>query len=124
MVTNRNIDDVIRTLKRLVRRWQEPVVGHYRYDPFTTLISCLLSLRTKDETTRCASERLFRLARTPRALLALPVRTIERAIYPVGFYRTKARTVRSVCRTLLERYQGRVPDTLEELLTKIGRAHV
>ena len=79
MVTNRNIDDVIRTLKRLVRRWQEPVVGHYRYDPFTTLISCLLSLRTKDETTRGASERLFRLARTPRALLALPVRTIEEA---------------------------------------------
>ena len=120
MVTNRNIDDVVRILKRLVRRWREPVVGHYRHDPFTTLISCLLSLRTKDETTRGASERLFRLARAPRALLALSVRTIERAIYPVGFYRTKARTLRMVCRTLLERYGGLVPADLDELLTIKG----
>ena len=120
MVTNRNIDDVIRTLKRLVRRWREPIVGRYRHDPFTTLISCLLSLRTKDETTRGASQRLFRLARTPRALAALPTRTIERAIYPVGFYHTKARTVRAVSRTLLEDYGGRVPDDLDELLKLNG----
>jgi endonuclease-3 len=120
MVTNHNIDSVIRTLKRLVRRWREPVVGRYRHDPFTTLISCLLSLRTKDETTRVASERLFALARTPRTLLALPVRTIERAIYPVGFYHTKARTLHAVCRALLDRYGGRVPADLEELLTITG----
>ena len=120
MVTNRNIDRVIRTLKRLVRRWREPIVGHYRHDPFTTLISCLLSLRTKDETTRGASARLFRLARTPRTLLALPVRRIERAIYPVGFYHTKARTLHTVCRTLLERYGGQVPGDLDELLTIKG----
>ena len=120
MVTNRNIDSVIRTLKRLVRRWREPIVGHYRHDPFATLISCLLSLRTKDETTQGASERLFKLARTPRALAALPTRTIERAIYPVGFYHTKARTVRAVSRTLLEQYGGRVPDHLDELLKLKG----
>src|SRR3990167_2885361 len=117
MVSHRNIDQVITILKRLIRQWEEPIVGHYRADPFSTLISCLLSLRTKDETTRGASERLFRLARTPRALLALPVRTIERAIYPVGFYRTKARTLRTVCSTLLERYGGRVPADLDELMT-------
>ncbi len=120
MVTNRNIAQVIRTLRRLVRRWEEPVVGRYRYNPFTTLISCLLSLRTKDETTRGASERLFRLARNPQAMRALPVRTIERAIYPVGFYRTKARTIKAVCATLLARYGGQVPDELEELLTIKG----
>ena len=120
MVTTRNIHHVIRALEREVRKWQEPVVGHYRDDPFTTLISCLLSLRTKDETTRAASGRLFRLARTPRRMLRLPVRTIERAIYPVGFYRTKARTVRRVCQTLLTRYGGRVPDDLDELLTIKG----
>ena len=120
MVTNLNIDAVVRTLKRLVRRWKEPVVGHYKRDPFATLISCLLSLRTKDETTRGASARLFRLARTPRTLLALPVRTIERAIYPVGFYRTKSRTLHAVCRALLERYGGRVPGDLDELLTIKG----
>jgi len=120
MVTNRNIAQVIRTLRRLVRRWEEPVVGRYRYNPFPTLISCLLSLRTKDETTRGASERLFRLARNPQAMRALPVRTIERAIYPVGFYRTKARTIKAVCATLLARYGGQVPDELEELLTIKG----
>lgn len=120
MIDNRTIHRVIRRLRRVVRQWEVPVVGHYREDPFTTLISCLLSLRTKDETTRAASQRLFRLARTPAAMQQLSTRTIERAIYPVGFYRTKARTLRAVCRTLLERYQGRVPDDLEELLTING----
>ena len=120
MVSNRNIDHAIRTVKQLIKQWDEPIVGHYRADSFRTLISCLLSLRTKDAVTRPASERLFRLARTPQQLLKLPVRTIERAIYPVGFYRTKARTLRSVCRTLLERYGGCVPDDLEELLTIKG----
>ena len=120
MVSNRNIDHVIRTVKQLIKQWDEPIVGHYRADSFRTLISCLLSLRTKDAVTRPASERLFRLARTPQHILKLPVRTIERAIYPVGFYRTKARTLRSVCRTLLERYGGCVPDDLDELLTIKG----
>jgi len=120
MVTNRNIDEVIRRLTRLVRQWEEPVVGRYRDDPFTTLISCLLSLRTKDETTRGASQRLFRLARTPARMLALPRATIERAIYPVGFYRTKTKTLHAVCRTLLERYGGQVPSGLDELLTIKG----
>ena len=120
MVTNRNIDEVIRTLKHLVRQWQEPIVGHYRDDPFTTLISCLLSLRTKDATTRGASQRLFRLARTPTRMVHLSPSTIERAIYPVGFYHTKAKTIRSVCRTLLNRYGGKVPDDLDELLTING----
>ena len=120
MVTNRTIDAVIGTLKPFVRQWEEPIVGRYKADPFMTLISCLLSLRTKDETTRGASERLFHLARTPQRMVRLPLETIERAIYPVGFYRTKARTIRSVCNTLLERYGGRVPDDLEELLTING----
>ena len=120
MVTTRTIDQVIRILKRTVRQWEEPVVGQYRDDPFTTLISCLLSLRTKDETTRGASARLFRLGRTPQQLLRLSTRTIERAIFPVGFYRTKARTLCAVCQSLLDRYEGRVPDELDELLTIKG----
>ena len=120
MVTNHHIDRVIGILKRLVRQWQEPVVGHYKDDPFTTLIGCLLSLRTQDATTHGACQRLFRLARTPQAMLALPTRTIERAIYPVGFYRTKARRIKEVCQTLLARYDGKVPDELEELLTIKG----
>ncbi len=120
MVTNRNIDEVIRKLKRAVRQWQEPVVGHYKEDPFTTLIGCLLSLRTQDATTQGACQRLFRLARTPQAMVQLPIRVIERAIYPVGFYRTKARRIKTICHHLLTRYGGRVPDDLEELLTLKG----
>ena len=120
MVTNQHIDAIIRTLKRTVRQWREPVVGTYKHDPFTTLISCLLSLRTKDATTRAASERLFRLAKTPAQMLTLSPAKIERAIYPVGFYRTKARTILSMCRTLQERYHGQVPGDLDELLTLKG----
>jgi endonuclease-3 len=115
-----NIDEAIRLLKRAVRRWREPIVGRYRHDPFETLISCLLSLRTKDAATDRASARLFRLARTPQAVLRLSPRRIERAIYPVGFYRTKALTILSVSRALVERHGGRVPDNIEDLLALKG----
>ncbi len=120
MVDDRTIDRAVATLKRVVRRWQVPVVGHYAASPFQTLVSCLLSLRTKDETTREASRRLFRLARTPRGLLRVSAREIERAIYPAGFYRTKARTLRALARTLVEEHGGRVPDDLDELLKLRG----
>lgn len=120
MVTSRTIAQVLRRVQRLIRQWEEPVVGRYKQDPFTTLISCLLSLRTKDATTRGAAERLFRLARTPQRMVRLPRATIERAIFPVGFYRTKAATMHAVCRTLLDRYEGRVPDELDALLTIKG----
>ena len=89
-------------------------------DPFRVLIACLLSLRTKDETTGPASERLFALADTPEAMRRLRPRQIERAIFPVGFYRTKARVVLGVCRDLIERFGGAVPDSLDELLTLNG----
>ncbi|HET6347807.1 MAG TPA: endonuclease III [Candidatus Krumholzibacteria bacterium] len=95
-------------------------IAHRDRDPFRILISTILSLRTKDEVTSAASERLFRLAQTPGALAVLTPRTIERAIYPVGFYRTKARTVRETARRLEKEFGGRVPDTIEELLTFKG----
>jgi len=96
------------------------VVAKASRDPFQILMSTVLSLRTKDRTTAEASARLFRLATTPRAMLAIPGRAIERAIYPVGFYRTKARHIREICRDLLARYEGRVPDEIDELLTLKG----
>ncbi|HEX9284743.1 MAG TPA: endonuclease III [Nitrospirales bacterium] len=120
---DQSIDACIRILKREIRRWKEPVVGvvaKASCDPFQVLISTVLSLRTKDQTTAEASTRLFRLATTPRAMLAVPRRTIERAIYPVGFYRTKARHIHGICRDLLARYGGRVPDEIDELLTLKG----
>jgi endonuclease-3 len=120
VVDGSNIDRVLATLKRAVAEWREPIVGHYRHDAYETLISCLLSLRTKDETTAAASARLFRLARTPRAMLRVPRRTIERAIYPAGFYRTKARTILDVSRVIVERHGGKVPGTIDELLELKG----
>ncbi len=116
------IHGVIRTLKREVKRFKVPVVGVYAEsrDPFIVLISTILSLRTKDKTTYEASERLFALADTPKTLLALPLKTVEKAIYPVSFFRVKARTLQRVCADLLERFGGRVPDTLEELLSLHG----
>ncbi len=118
------IHAAIRIVRREVRRWQEPVVGvvarESGRDPFRILISCLLSLRTKDKTTSEAGARLFALAHTPAALLNLPLKTIERAIYPVGFYRTKARSIHAICRRLLDVYGGTVPDSIEELVTLSG----
>ena len=91
-----------------------------RRDPFRVLIACLLSLRTKDETTGPAAARLFALADTPEAMLRLAPKQIERAIFPVGFYRTKARVILGVCRDLLSRFEGRVPDEIDALLTLKG----
>lgn len=89
-------------------------------DPFRILVSTVISLRTKDEVTDEASRRLFELADTPAALKKLDVRTIRKAIYPAGFYKTKARTLKDIARRLDDRYGGRVPDTVEELLTFKG----
>src|SRR5262249_38268344 len=85
-------------------------------DPFRILIGCLLSLRTRDETTGPAAARLFALADTPAAMLRVPRRNIERAIFPVGFYRTKARVIHRVCRQLVGLFEGRVPADLDALL--------
>jgi len=89
-------------------------------DPFQILIATLLSARTQDATTLAASTRLFARARTPAAVAALPVRTIERLIYPVSFYRHKARHVKSASRRLVDAYGGRVPSSLDDLVTLPG----
>ncbi|MGH7254306.1 MAG: endonuclease III domain-containing protein [bacterium] len=121
-----DIHPVIRILRREVRQWREPVVGvvakegRDAFRPFRILIACLLSLRTKDQTTALASARLFALASTPASMLRLPPRRLERAIYPVGFYRTKARQIREICRRLLRDFGGQVPDSIEALLTLPG----
>jgi endonuclease-3 len=121
-----NQQDIHRTifiLKREVKRWQIPVVGvvaHDSRDPFRILIACLLSLRTQDKTTAQASQRLFSLAVRPEQMSRLPVRVIERAIYPVGFYRTKARTIKTLCCDLINRFKSRVPARLDQLLSIKG----
>ena len=110
-------------LKRQVRSLQLPWVDQMtsrERDPFRVLISCILSLRTKDKVTGEASQRLFELAKTPEALARLSVGKIEKAIYPVGFYRVKARTIRDLSEQVLRKFNGRVPDTIEELLLLKG----
>ena len=115
-----DIHQIVRILKREVRQWPLPAIGHYVETPFTTLVSCILSLRTQDKTTGAASERLFAIADTPPAMLAAPVSVIQKAIYPVSFYRVKSRTIHAICEQLLSRFGGEVPSTLNELLELPG----
>lgn len=90
------------------------------HDPFHVLVSTVLSLRTKDEVTMDASRRLFALAPDTSTLRELPLRQLERAIYPVGFYKTKARTLRTIAERIEREFDGKVPATVDELLTFKG----
>ncbi len=109
----------MRILRREAPKWQTPVVtliAEASDNPFKVLISCILSLRTQDSTTAQASRRLFALADSPETMVQLSAKKIEQAIFPVGFYRTKAKTILEICRNLNEKYRGRVPDEIEELI--------
>ena len=122
-ITNKVIHRVIGLLKKQVKTLHVPYVDYVaslRKDPFHVLISCILSLRTQDNTTRKASERLFELADTAKKICALSTKEIERAIYPVGFYRIKAERIKEIACTIADKYGGRVPDTIEELLKLRG----
>ena len=114
----------MRRLARAIDGLEEPAVEKIaedqKEDPFQVLIATMLSAQTKDAVTHAAATRLFRIARTPRTMAKLRAREIERLIYPVSFYRHKAVHVRQTCRQILERFGGRVPDTMEELLTLPG----
>ena len=122
----KNIDKIIKLLKKEIKRFKNPIateIGEKTKDPFLVLISCILSLRTKDTTTGPASKRLFDLADNPKDMLKLSKKQIEKAIFPVGFYPTKAKWIKEVCKILIEEYHGNVPDTMEKLmeLPGIGR---
>ena len=112
----RDIHTAIRILKKDVEQWRIPAVGRYTRTPFTVLISCILSLRTQDKTTDEASRRLFKLARTPKTMVKLEAATIAKTIYPVGFYKNKAKNIIKICELLLSQHKGRVPDEIDELL--------
>src|ERR1051326_8323649 len=115
-----DIHDVVRILRKEIRQWPVPAIGHYIETPFTVLISCILSLRTQDKTTNAASDRLFAIASTPEAMLATPAKVIEKAIYPVSFYRVKTKSIHAISEQLLTRVRGEVPSKLEELLELPG----
>lgn len=114
---------VVSILREEARALSVPIVteiSRRRRDPFEVLISTVLSLRTKDDVTREASLRLFGKARSPEEILALSESEIEKLIYPVGFYKTKAKNLKKICSRLIEDYRGKVPDDLDELLKLPG----
>ena len=115
-----HIHEIVRILRKEVRQWPVPAIGHYLETPFTVLISCILSLRTQDKTTSAASERLFAMAATPEEMLSTPAEVIQKAIYPVSFYRVKTRSIHAICEKLLNEFGGRVPSNLEDLLQLPG----
>ncbi|HEV2601020.1 MAG TPA: endonuclease III [Candidatus Babeliales bacterium] len=96
------------------------IINQFGKNPFLILISCLLSLRTKDTVSLPASQRLFAKAQTPQDIVQIPVHDLEIIIYPVAFYRRRAKNLHEVCRDLLDRFNGSVPSTLQELLTING----
>ena len=118
-MTIEHIDEIMDILKKELRDFetsQDRKWRKVRRTPFTVLISCILSLRTKDDITVDASMRLLSRYDTPEKILKASVEEIEKLIYPVGFYKTKARRIKEISRILLEKYDGRVPESFDELI--------
>jgi endonuclease III len=116
----KDIEIIFKLLDEELKKYNPPVLSkkweEIKKTPFTTLISCILSLRTKDEVTEKASVRLFKKYNTPDALSKAPVDEIEKMIYPVGFYHTKAKRIKEISKTLIEQYNRKVPEDFDELL--------
>ena len=117
-----NIVEGLKKLKKAVRKFRTPSVTVIakKNDPFAVLVSCIISLRTRDEVTELASARLFTLAKLPAELLELSNAKIEKAIYPAAFYRNKTKSLKDLCQVLVKEYSGKVPDKLEDLLKLKG----
>lgn len=115
---------VIKILKKEILKYKTPYVtevsASLRKSPFKVLISCIISLRTQDTTTREASVRLFKLADTPEEMAGLSEAAIAKTIYPAGFYNTKAKHIKEISKELINKYGGKVPDTIEGLLALKG----
>jgi endonuclease-3 len=118
-----DIPKVIEILKKHYESWNAPVVtlvAEHTHDPFKVLVCALLSTRTRDETTAEVCRRLFKRVKTPQDILSMPLKELEELIYPVGFYRNKARHLKELARRLIEDFGGGVPDRIEDLLSLPG----
>ncbi len=114
---------VVPPLRKAVKNYKDPSVTQIAKrsrSPFRVLVSTVISARTKDEVTGAASERLYALASAPEEMSRLRITSIEKAIYPAGFYKTKARAIKNLCRMLIDEYDGTVPDKIEELIRLPG----
>ena len=119
----KNIDKIIKLLKKEVKNFENPVVskiGEIQKDPFKVLISCILSLRTQDRTTGPISLKLFQAADTPKKLAKMPLKKIQNIIRPVNYYITKSKRIKQIAKDIIEKYSGKVPDTFEELMKLKG----
>jgi endonuclease III len=118
-----DIRKIVETLREAAGALRVPIVteiSQRKRSPFEVLVATILSLRTKDEVTRAASSRLFELVSSPMDMLALEESQIAALIFPVGFYKTKAKTLINICDRLINDYDGKVPDDLDELLKLKG----
>ncbi|MGE3939779.1 MAG: endonuclease III [Nitrospirales bacterium] len=120
---NEDIHFVLKLIRQMIKPLPSPFLDRLfknRHDPFLILIGCILSLRTKDKVTKEACDRLFAIADNAKSMGHLSSRELEGAIYPVGFFRTKARQINAICQEICQSYQGQVPDEIEELLLLKG----
>lgn len=122
----KTLEKVIHILEKEVKKWNVPIItliAQTKKDPYRVLIGTVLSLRTKDQVTAQACERLFAVADTPEKMLLLSEKKIGELIYPTGFYKTKAKNILLISKKLLEEYQGKVPEDIDILLTfpNVGR---
>lgn len=118
-------EEIFRLLKKELKKYRPPALNGSKWEeivhtPFTTLISCILSLRTKDEVTDQASVRLLKKYDTPEKLVKLSETQIQKLIYPVGFYKTKAERIKKISKKLIEKYDGKVPEDFNEILKLKG----
>jgi endonuclease-3 len=113
---------VIKLIEKQARSFKVPwvTIESKTREPYRVLISCILSLRTKDKTTAEASNRLFKVADTPRKIIRLSTGRIQKLIYPVGFYRNKAKAILGMSKKILDDFAGRVPDSMDDLLKLKG----
>ena len=119
----KNIDKIIKLLKKEVKAFENPVVskiGEIQRDPFKVLISCILSLRTQDRTTGPVSLKLFEAAETPKKLAKMPLKNIQKIIRPVNYYITKSERIKQIAKDIINKYNGKVPDTFKELMKLKG----
>ena len=118
-MTPEQIKDAVMILREEYRAWRTPavtVVAGCGGSPYKVLVSCIISLRTRDEVTAAASARLFARAETPQEMSRIPEEDIARLIYPAGFYAVKAGQIREISRQLTEELGGIMPDSIEGLL--------
>jgi len=115
-----NIPLVIRLIAKEAKKYRVTAISQNTSTPYKVLVSCLISLRTKDEVTEKASQRLFKKADNPNKMIKMTEKQIGKLILPANYYRTKAKRIRDISKVLLKQYKGKVPDNFDELMKLKG----